>query len=158
MQPRAQTDLGQLFRNQRVVSSQLGWTTESQATTLLSSMGCLASGLHYIHSPRGKEGLSLCHHDIKPENILIHHDKLIWTDFGASRFISPGSEPLELSRAFQSSSAMTPKYGAPELQPSSQVASSQIASPASDIWSFGCVLFETLFLPSMTNVDSKTFI
>ena len=42
-------------------------------------MGCLANGLRYLH----KDEL-VRHRDIKPANILLHNQRVLYTDFGIS--------------------------------------------------------------------------
>src|SRR5205814_3695361 len=76
----------------------------------------------------------LIHRDIKPENILVRKDGYIKVvDFGlagrvAAESIAPGSGPV----------AGTPRYMSPEQ------ARGDPLSPASDIFSFGLVLYELL--------------
>ncbi|KAH7393818.1 hypothetical protein DE146DRAFT_107807 [Phaeosphaeria sp. MPI-PUGE-AT-0046c] len=43
--------------------------------TLLQGFGCLADGLTYVHSH------TMRHKDIKPQDILVHHGRIIFTDF-----------------------------------------------------------------------------
>jgi serine/threonine protein kinase len=87
--------------------------------------GCLASALAFLHDN------NIRHKDIKPQNILIKNDEpyftdfglaVDWTDFGHSTTVGP--------------TAMTPRYGAPE------VAACEARNSSADIWSLGCVFLE----------------
>lgn len=55
---------------------------------LLCSFGCLSSALAYIHSQRMK------HKDIKPTNILVHNDSVLFTDFGIATEFSEATDSL----------------------------------------------------------------
>jgi serine/threonine protein kinase len=65
-----------------------GWN--SVRTFVVSTMGCVANALAYIHSKKIK------HKDIKPENILIHGARVYITDFDLSiKFESESSSVSE---------------------------------------------------------------
>ncbi|KAL7741581.1 hypothetical protein ACLKA6_019354 [Drosophila palustris] len=83
-------------------------------------------GLAYLHSH------NICHHDIKPDNMLM--DPLTMSlkigDFGSARLIgSENLNPIGCPR----------KYRAPEI-----LANCRSYSASVDIWSAGCVLAEML--------------
>ena len=86
--------------------------------------------LGYAHS-RG-----IIHRDIKPENILLEGDQAVVADFGVARAISEaGSERLtETGLALG-----TPAYMSPE-----QAAAGRQLDGRSDLYAFGCVLYEML--------------
>ncbi|KAF2184141.1 kinase-like protein, partial [Zopfia rhizophila CBS 207.26] len=95
---------------------------------LESSFGCLASGLAFMH------GQKIRHKDIKPRNILIHQDSMIYTDFGYS---------LDHGSAAQSTTSGRPdtftrKYCAPEVN------DWEPRNSKSDVFSLGCVFLEIL--------------
>ncbi|KAI5378862.1 hypothetical protein J4E82_002313 [Alternaria postmessia] len=114
----------------------------------------LAEGLNCIHKsdtssasgdvlPEDKKRTHGRHGDIKPENILWFKDttrrfstdnlgKLTISDLGSTEFHGT------LSREVQASAAggFTPTYKSPEFDDKKRV------QPGSDIWSFGCVLFQ----------------
>lgn len=46
---------------------------------LWNGFGCLAATLIYVH------GLRIIHEDIKPQNILIHNNRLLFADFGLAK-------------------------------------------------------------------------
>ena len=73
--------------------------------TLMSAFGCLASGLSFIHTQRVR------HKDIKPRNILIHENTVIYTDFGYSLDHSAATGSTTTGRP----EAFTRKYCAPEI-------------------------------------------
>lgn len=90
----------------------------------------IASGLHWIH----REGL--VHRDIKPQNVLVSHagqpeEHALLGDFGIAR-------ALDSSTALTRGVLGTAEYLAPE------VAQWKPATPASDQYALGCVLFEML--------------
>lgn len=85
----------------------------------------VAGGLDYAH----KQGV--VHRDVKPANIMINRDdRVVVTDFGLALDMGQGS----MGQIFG-----TPHYVAPE-----QVRHSADASPQSDIYSLGIVLYEML--------------
>ncbi|KAH7080769.1 kinase-like domain-containing protein, partial [Paraphoma chrysanthemicola] len=102
--------------------------------------GCLASALAFLHEN------NIRHKDIKPQNILIKDNvpyftdfglAVDWTDFGHSTTLGP--------------TAMTPRYGAPE------VAACEARNSSADIWSLGCVFLEMwAVLKGMSIVEVST--
>ena len=76
------------------------------------------------------------HRDIKPENILLDGDQAVVADFGVARALSvAGSERLtETGLALG-----TPAYMSPE-----QAAAGRQLDGRSDLYAFGCVLYEML--------------
>jgi tetratricopeptide (TPR) repeat protein len=77
------------------------------------------------------------HRDIKPSNLFLRHGRaedVVLLDFGLSRHLLP-------SRAITASQMLlgTPGYMAPE-----QVSNQSALTPAADIFSLGCVLYECL--------------
>jgi serine/threonine protein kinase len=95
---------------------------------LRKAFGCLASGLAFMREQRVR------HKDIKPHNILVHNESVLFTDFGYSRdcsqFTNSSSEgrPGFLSR----------RYSAPEI------IEYETRSYSSDVFSLGCVFMEIL--------------
>jgi eukaryotic-like serine/threonine-protein kinase len=90
----------------------------------------VAAALAYAHE-RG-----IVHRDIKPENILLVGGQPLVADFGIARVLEPGSD------ARMTSTGMivgTPAYMSPE-----QAAGDAAVDHRSDLYSFGCVLFEML--------------
>jgi hypothetical protein len=97
-----------------------------ETTSILQTFfGCLAAVLCYLHDNR------IRHKDIKPQNVLVHRNRVLLTDFGHS---------LDWSERQHSTTSgitiRTPKYCAPE------VANFCPRNSSSDIWSLGCVFLE----------------
>jgi serine/threonine-protein kinase len=93
---------------------------------ILQLMSQVASALDYAHQQ------GVVHRDIKPANILIDaQGRVVLTDFGLVMLRDPAR------RATQGRSFGTPEYIAPE-----QAIDSRAASPQSDIYSLGVILYE----------------
>ncbi|KAF1840143.1 kinase-like protein [Cucurbitaria berberidis CBS 394.84] len=103
-----------------------GRCTESGMHTLISAFGCLASGLLFMHTQHVR------HKDIKPRNILVHQNTVIYTDFGYSLDHSTATGSTTTGRPH----TLTRKYCAPEVQ------EWEPRNAKSDIFSLGCVFFE----------------
>ncbi|GLE04983.1 hypothetical protein PINS_up013967 [Pythium insidiosum] len=91
----------------------------------------LLSALDYLHRH------SIVHHDIKPQNILLHHGKraIKLCDFGASRAFNAKDAVLPFAGVFG-----TPGYIAPEL-----LMGDKVYGPAIDMFSAGILLYEMVF-------------
>jgi len=90
----------------------------------------MAKPMSYAHA-RG-----IVHRDIKPENILLRGDDVFVLDFGVARAIA-GSAGERLTRT--GITLGTPAYMSPE-----QVTADRDLDFRSDIYSFGCVVYEML--------------
>jgi len=95
---------------------------------LEQAFGCLASGLKYMH------GMGIRHKDIKPGNILIHEDVVVYTDFGASKDTNRDGQCTTEGRP----ESMTRRYCAPEVLEYDK------RNSAADVFSLGCVFVEIL--------------
>ena len=93
-------------------------------------IGDVARGLDHAHR------IGVVHRDIKPENILIQDGDPVIADFGIA--VATGAISDERLTATGLSPG-TPRYMSPE-----QVAGERELSPATDIYSLGCVLYEML--------------
>lgn len=96
---------------------------------LLSFFGCLVDALSYLHNE-----VYVRHNDIKPQNILVHHEHVFLADFGISL---DWSETLRTTTV--APAARTPQYCAPEVGREGQSRNS-----TADIWSLGCVFLEMM--------------
>jgi serine/threonine-protein kinase len=86
------------------------------------------------------------HRDIKPENILLADGHVLVCDFGIARALTlaagdtPSPAPAPAPAATQPGLALgTPSYMSPE-----QCSAAEDLDARSDIYSLGCMLFETL--------------
>lgn len=107
--------------------------------SILLAFPGLVSALQALHSYIW-ESVSLigCHHDIKPDNVLIMDNRFVLADFGLSTFKDPskGSETF-----FRSGQGF---YFAPEYEDYKNDFQKHPIRRKSDIWSLGCVLLELL--------------
>ncbi|KAF5357827.1 hypothetical protein D9756_001387 [Leucocoprinus leucothites] len=88
----------------------------------------VANGLHYLH------GLGILHGDLKGENVLISNEgRCLITDFGTTQITTA------TAAATASLVPTTLRFAAPEV-----VLSSGASTKERDIWSFGCLCYETL--------------
>ncbi|KAF2850362.1 kinase-like protein [Plenodomus tracheiphilus IPT5] len=101
---------------------------ESDFRLLHKSFGCLASGLQFMHT----QGVR--HKDIKPHNILVHGDTLIYTDFGSSLDYNAAGKSVTTGPSHSG----TRRYTAPEAYEGSP------RSSKTDVFSLGCVFVEIL--------------
>lgn len=117
--PLADKDLGDFME-------ELDRDVPSQVELLVKWTVCLVEGLHYIHSQHVK------HKDIKPQNLLVHGEKILYTDFGIAHDFE-GSVSVTAGNT-----GMTRRHSAPE------VVAGDERSRAADIFSLGCVFLEML--------------
>jgi serine/threonine protein kinase len=95
---------------------------------VLRWFGCLARAVQFLHKH------NIRHMDIKPENILVHAENVLLTDFGISKDMSSSFDgrtrgPLSVEKG---------EYFAPEI------IQKQERGYESDIFSLGCVFLEML--------------
>jgi serine/threonine protein kinase len=109
-----------------------------QELIVYEAFGCLAAGLAFMHKQ------TIRHKDIKPQNILIHGNSVMYTDFGLS---------YDFGNAGQSTTSglvqgLTRRYCAPEVAEHSR------RNTKSDIFSLGCVYLEMFsILPGVALTD-----
>lgn len=104
-----------------------GTINEDQTAILKRSFGCLASGLAFIHKH------TIRHKDIKPSNILLHNDRVVYTDFGIA-FDAHANQDDTTTTGFPG--PHTNRFCAPE------VANARPRNRKSDVFSLGCVFLE----------------
>ncbi|KAJ3566447.1 hypothetical protein NP233_g6998 [Leucocoprinus birnbaumii] len=89
----------------------------------------VADGLQFLHI------MGIVHSDLKGQNVLItSKHRAVITDFGSSRTISTTTAATTTT-----ASTYTLCYAAPEVS-----VGGEKATTMSDIWSFGCLIFQTL--------------
>ncbi|KAF2659687.1 kinase-like protein [Lophiostoma macrostomum CBS 122681] len=99
-----------------------------QLNVIRCGMACLCSALAYLHERK------IRHEDLKPQNVLIHGETVLLTDFGFSLDFSDDSVSTTTGRP----SHWTARYCAPESL------NHMARNRATDIWSLGCILLEML--------------
>lgn len=117
---------------------------EDAAAAILSD---LADGCAFAHELRDADGhaLTVVHRDLKPSNVLIDHTGVLKiVDFGIARtrVMSRQTAPGMLRG--------TPYYLAPELLTGHE------ATPASDVWAIGAIVYEALLGHSLIPDGSLT--
>ena len=76
------------------------------------------------------------HRDIKPHNILLHHNRAKISDFGLAK---------NFQKAGLSGMSMTGNYaGTPVFMPPEQITNFKYVKPVSDVWSFAASLYQLL--------------
>jgi eukaryotic-like serine/threonine-protein kinase len=90
-----------------------------------------ADALEYAH----RHGI--IHRDIKPENILLTGSHALVADFGIARAVADGQVDGRLTQT--GTTVGTPAYMSPE-----QAAGERAIDQRSDIYSLGCVVYETI--------------
>jgi serine/threonine protein kinase len=95
----------------------------------------LTSALDYMHQ------YSCAHLDIKPDNILIKGNQILFSDFGVS--VDFGTSRLDDNKGLRPQGRPTEMYAAPS------VSRGAFSHPKSDLFSLGCVFLELLLFTQM---------
>ncbi|PVG00973.1 kinase-like protein [Serendipita vermifera] len=115
---------GELFSQIRRLGSFNLECTRYYAATILDAVS-------FIHS------MNIIHRDLKPENILLDMNMRIRiTDFGSAKDKSIAVVTTS-EQARKGSFVGTPEYASPEM-----LVPPTITTRASDIWAFGCIVFQ----------------
>lgn len=134
--PLAHGDLGHFLTLPQQDLEQIGFG--STLDFLLALCG-LASAVDALHSYE-LDDLALigCHHDLKPGNVLVSNKTFLLADFGLSTFKKPeqGSKTyFKMGNGY---------YFAPECEDLGADFKRSRINRASDIWSLGCIILETV--------------
>ncbi|KAL9032562.1 MAG: hypothetical protein Q9180_006432, partial [Flavoplaca navasiana] len=130
--PVAERDLDQLLRD----SQQGHLKSEADYLFALTGVASALEKLHTFISENLNISLIGCHHDLRPQIILVHWKKLLLADFGLSSLkeVAKGSKT-----SWKKGDA---RYLAPECEDTENDFQPGIIGRKSDIWSFGCVVAE----------------
>lgn len=82
-----------------------------------------------------------CHHDLKPQNILVHNNSFLLADFGLSTLKIEGKD------SGSSYKNVHGYYVAPEcepLDPRAPQTNGDVVRRSSDVWSLGCIITEVM--------------
>ena len=150
MAPVADMDLNEYLTTAEATPLE-GSASLDRSETLMRGMSSIAAALQHIHSSSVSH--SVWHGDIKPANILIKDGIFLLADFGVSKMMPhDGTLATEKVQVTFPRVQVTPEYAAPEL------IRSGASSPASDIWSLGCVfVLVATFLTSRSLSDFADF-
>ena len=129
--------LADLFKGARPPALQ----SDDHIILALSGLCSAVRVTHDLFSEDGMPNRIGCHHDLKPQNVLVDDAEFLLADFGLSRF-----------KEHEEGSATSPRsvggcYVAPECQDisaSNETQRTRVIGRASDIWSLGCIMMETL--------------
>ena len=130
--PTAGGDLEKLLHDEK--SDAFG--SEYDYVFALSSLSSAIEKLHNYASDTFDVKLIGCHHDLRPQNILVEKGKLLLADFGLSKFkkASENSQsPFGIGSGW---------YLAPECEDADKDFEHRLIGRSSDIWSFGCIMAE----------------
>jgi serine/threonine protein kinase len=93
------------------------------------------SALHEFNDATLEAEFKGCHHDLKPQNILVKKCRFLLADFGLSRLKPEDEDSITISRALGD-------YLSPECRSADKTR--QRIGRKSDIWSFGCIVAECM--------------
>jgi serine/threonine protein kinase len=121
MEPLADCDLGDFLMQHTPTPP-----TKAQKSMVWRWFRCLANTLLFIHSK------GIRHKDIKPGNLLIKYEEIVFADFGSSHVFLAGGD----------STTERPSYGHTRMYCAPEVIEQARRNRAADIFSLGCVFTE----------------
>lgn len=126
-----------------------GFQSKSSFFLALTNLSHALEQVHELTAQTLDLHLIGCHHDLKPQNILIHDGTFLLADFGLSNFKSVSQSSSTPHRRGQGD------YQAPECEDLDGDFDKYTIHRSSDIWSFGCIIAEvlTFILEGMEGVD-----
>ena len=108
---------------------------------MIIALSGLCSALRAVHNFHylNLEVLAIgCHHDLKPDNILVHRESFLLADFGLSTF-------KDSNKASDTSfKQVRGDYVAPECENFQDLSKRNVIGRSSDIWSLGCIMLEVI--------------
>ena len=142
--------LAELFKSARPPALQY----DENIILALSGLCSAVSATHNLFSEDGMLIRIGCHHDLKPQNVLVDDASFLLADFGLSRF-------KELAEGSATSyKSVGGYYVAPECENigvSNVTKGTQSIGRASDIWSLGCIMMETLIYTKLGAAGIQKF-
>ena len=121
---------------------------------MIAALSGLCSAVHAVHNfyCSDLELLAIgCHHDLKPDNVLVHNGAFLLADFGLSTF----KDSTKASSTFFKE--VRGDYVAPECVDYDNLSKRNVVGRSSDIWSLGCIMLETLTYVMTGPRGVKTF-
>ena len=113
----------------------------SSLEQMIIALSGLCSALHAVHNFHYPDLDILaigCHHDLKPDNILVHKESFLLADFGLSTF-------KDANKASDTSfKQVRGDYVAPECENFQDLSERKVIGRPSDVWSFGCIVLEVM--------------
>lgn len=113
-----------------------GFVRQRHPVPLFMALGLIAESADALHSAHR---IGAIHRDVKPDNILVSNEgraKVI--DFGIAKAFDPSLDTSGKRETVQGRVPGTPRYMSPEQAKGMQL------TPASDLYSLGCVMYFTL--------------
>lgn len=130
--PLADSDLSALIRSD---TRPPAFETDTAIVKALHGLAAALAEVHNFNSTTLGVQFKGCHHDLKPQNILVSGSRFLLADFGLSRLKAMEEDSTSTSKSIG-------EYLAPECRnPNNQ---RQLIGRKSDIWSFGCIISEVL--------------
>ena len=108
---------------------------ESEALSILKQIATAFISLHSIINPTTHKEYLIMHRDMKPANLLFHDSKLKIVDFGFAKLINSVVKDIKMKQTFLG----TPLYSSP------QILDGEPYTFKCDIWSTGCLIYESIF-------------
>jgi serine/threonine protein kinase len=107
----------------------------TEALTILKQIAEAFIVLDSLSNPTSTKQYAIMHRDLKPANILFHEGKVKIVDFGFAKIVSAVVKEVRMKQTFLG----TPLYSSP------QILDGEAYSFKCDVWSAGCLIFESIF-------------